>query len=128
MDFLAFLLKNINYLKLSYRYENTPVDSGINSQFAEHEDVIPSPGHAKNLKDRFINLEKEAQKVETSSSKMNYVPKKFTSSSPAAVTAAQASVENNETAPKRQPQSIKKVILNNYSRLNSNNYFFFYNR
>ncbi len=56
---------------------------------------------------------------------MNYVPKKFTSSSPAAVTAAQASAENNETAPKRQPQSIKKVILNNYSRFNSNDYFFF---
>jgi len=104
---LNLFINSVYYL----RYENQPVDSGINSQFAEDVDVIPGQGHAKNLKERFINLEKEAQKVETSSSKMNYVPKKFTSSSPAAVTAAQADSESPAAAapPKRQPQSIKKV-------------------
>lgn len=60
-------------------YESNPVDSCINSQFCE-EEVIPSAGHARNLKNKFLNLEKEAAKVETSSSKMNYKPKKFTSS------------------------------------------------
>lgn len=60
------------------RFESTPLESGLNAQFAE-EEVIPAAGNAKNLKNKFLNLEKEAAKVETSSSKMHYVPKKFTS-------------------------------------------------
>lgn len=55
-------------------------------------------------------MEKEASKVETSSSKMNYVPKKFTSSSPAAVTAAQANNENGSLK-KNGGTPIKKVFI-----------------
>lgn len=55
-------------------------------------------------------MEKEASKVETSSSKMNYVPKKFTSSSPAAVTAAQANNENGSLK-KNGATPIKKVFI-----------------
>lgn len=62
------------------RFESQPFDNNLNAQFVE-EDVIPSAGHAKSLKDKFLTLEKEASRVETASSKMTYVPKKFTSPS-----------------------------------------------
>jgi hypothetical protein len=75
------------------------VDSLINSQFCE-EEVIPSAGHARNLKAKFLNLEKEAAQVQTSSSKMNYKPKKFTS--------AAAPQSNVEVKAKEQAQ-VKRI-------------------
>lgn len=56
------------------------MESNVNAQFVE-EEIIPSSGNAKSLKDKFMSLEKEATRVETSSAKMTYVPKKFTAPS-----------------------------------------------
>lgn len=71
----------MNFLFLNEnRYESSPVESNINSQYNNEEEVIPSPGLAKQLKSKFQTFEKEATKVETSSSKLHYVPKKFTNS------------------------------------------------
>ena len=80
---------------ISNRFESQPVESNINALYCE-EEVIPSAGHAKSLKTKFLTLEKEASKVETSSSKMNYVPKKFTSATAPAT--AQKSQNNNSSA------------------------------
>jgi hypothetical protein len=94
----------MNFLCMKNRYESQPVESNLNIQFAE-EEVIPSPGHAKNLKDKFLNFEKEAQKVETSSSKMHYVPKKFTSvaqSKPSTATGPPSSSSSNPTVKPQQ--------------------------
>jgi hypothetical protein len=82
---------------LIYRYESNPVQSNINAQFSE-EDVIPSAGHAKNLKSKFLQLEQDANKIETSSAKMNYVPKKFTSYS------SSVPVEKTEKPLENQPK------------------------
>jgi len=71
-------------------YESTPVESNINTQYNNDEEVIPSPGYAKQLKSKFMTLEKEAAKIETSSSKITYVPKRFTSAQKPAAPAAAA--------------------------------------
>ena len=71
---------NYNFLIL-FRYESTPTESNINSQYNNEEEVIPSPGLAKQLKSKFQTFEKDANKIETSSSKLSYVPKRFTSAS-----------------------------------------------
>jgi hypothetical protein len=41
------------------------------------EEFAPTKGQAKSLKNRFIELEQDARRVETSSSKLKYVPKRF---------------------------------------------------
>ena len=41
------------------------------------EEIIPMKGQAKSLKNRFIELEQDAKKVETAASKIKYVPKRF---------------------------------------------------
>lgn len=41
------------------------------------EEVLPNKGQAQSLKNRFIELEQDALKVETASSKIRYVPKRF---------------------------------------------------
>lgn len=64
------------------------MESHVNAQLIE-EDIIPAAGNAKSLKDKFLTLEKEANKVETSSSKMTYVPKKFTAPSATSPTSKQ---------------------------------------
>lgn len=52
-----------------------------------------------------MNLEKEAAKIETSSSKMNYVPKKFTSSTSPAY-------QNKESKTVKQPPAKQVGKLN----------------
>jgi hypothetical protein len=68
-------------------------------------------GHASKLKDRFLTLEKENSKVETSSSKMNYVPKKFTSysTSPATPTSTTAPAGNPLSSSQQQQQPKPKA-------------------
>jgi hypothetical protein len=90
------------------KFESQPAESNINALYCE-EEVIPSAGHAKSLKSKFLNLEKEAAKVETSSSKMNYVPKKFTSATAPAKQATPSS--NNLEAKSNAPPP--KQNLNN---------------
>ncbi|CAF0868949.1 unnamed protein product [Didymodactylos carnosus] len=46
-------------------------------QYETNEDIIPTKGQAKNLKNRFVEYEQEAKKVETASSKVKYTPKRF---------------------------------------------------
>lgn len=41
------------------------------------EEIIPMKGQAKSLKNRFIELEQDAKKIETAASKIKYVPKRF---------------------------------------------------
>ena len=82
------------------------MDSTINAQFND-EEVIPSPGHAKNLKSKFLNFEKEAAKVETSSAKMNYVPKRFTSSNSSNNKGASPPPE---TPAQKTPAQVNKVF------------------
>jgi hypothetical protein len=79
----------ISIFELFKRFESQPMESNVNAQFIE-EDIIPSAGNAKSLKNKFLTLEKEATKIETSSSKMTYVPKKFTSPSAAPAGQSQA--------------------------------------
>ena len=98
------LEKTLNFLYLfKFRYESQPVESNINAQYNE-EDVIPSAGHAKELKSKFLNFEKEAAKVETSSSKMNYTPKKFTS--------ATSPLTNNSNGPSNNNANANKENIN----------------
>lgn len=80
------------------------MESNVNAQFIE-EDIIPAAGNAKSLKDKFLTLEKEASKVETASSKMTYVPKKFTapSSTPSTPPPAKTAAATQQPAkPKAQ--------------------------
>ena len=87
------------------RFESQPVESNINAHYAE-EEIIPPQGYAKNLKQKFLNLEKEAAKIETSSSKMNYVPKKFTSSTTPAY-------QNKEKSVKQPSKPVGKLNATN---------------
>ncbi|CAF4166681.1 unnamed protein product [Rotaria socialis] len=59
----------------------TPPHDGIslNEQYSTNEEVVSIKGQAKSLKNRFIALEQDALKVETASSKIKYVPKRFVS-------------------------------------------------
>jgi hypothetical protein len=43
----------------------------------QNEEIVSIKGQAKSLKNRFIALEQDALKVETASSKIKYVPKRF---------------------------------------------------
>jgi hypothetical protein len=67
---------------LVFSYESTPVESNINSQYNNDEEIIPAAGMAKQMKTKFQVLEKEKAQIETSSSKLNYTPKRFTSAAP----------------------------------------------
>jgi len=42
-----------------------------------NEEIVSIKGQAKSLKNRFIELEQDALKVETASSKIKYTPKRF---------------------------------------------------
>lgn len=57
----------------------TPPNDGINitEQYENNEEIVGIKGQTKSLKDRFIELEQGALKVETASSKLKYVPKRF---------------------------------------------------
>ncbi|CAF2825248.1 unnamed protein product [Rotaria sp. Silwood2] len=57
----------------------TPPYDGINisEQYANNEEIMSIKGQAKSLKNRFIEFEQDARKVETASSKIKYVPKRF---------------------------------------------------
>ncbi|CAF0809373.1 unnamed protein product [Brachionus calyciflorus] len=83
-------------------FESQPLESNINSHYVE-EEIIPSQGSAKNLKNKFLNLEKEAAKIETSSSKMNYVPKKFTSATKPTAEKTETTTTTKSAQPKPQP-------------------------
>jgi hypothetical protein len=69
-------------------------------------------GNANKLKDRFLTLEKEASKIETSSSKMNYVPKKFTSysTSPATPTSTVPPPNPISSSSQQQQQQTKSKV------------------
>lgn len=41
------------------------------------DEILPTKGQAQSLKNRFTELEQDAMKVETASSKIKYVPKRF---------------------------------------------------
>jgi len=41
------------------------------------DEILPTKGQAQSLKNRFTELEQDALKVETASSKIKYVPKRF---------------------------------------------------
>jgi hypothetical protein len=46
-------------------------------QYANNEEIVPTKGQAKSLKNRFVELEQDALKVETAASKIKYTPKRF---------------------------------------------------
>ncbi|CAF1050445.1 unnamed protein product [Didymodactylos carnosus] len=46
-------------------------------QYETNEDIIPTKGQAKNLKNRFVEYEQDAKKIETASSKVKHIPKRF---------------------------------------------------
>jgi hypothetical protein len=56
---------------------DTSSSSGITEQYENNEDIVPTKGQAQSLKNRFAELEKDALKVETSSAKIKYTPKRF---------------------------------------------------
>ena len=66
---------------LSSRKASTPPDtsssSGIAEQYNNNEEIVPTKGQAQSLKNRFVELEKDALKVETSAAKIKHVPKRF---------------------------------------------------
>ncbi len=51
--------------------------SGITEQYNNTEEIVPTKGQAQSLKNRFAEFEKDALKVETSSSKIKHTPKRF---------------------------------------------------
>jgi uncharacterized protein YktA (UPF0223 family) len=63
------------------RKSASPVDTSSSSGIADHyennEEIVPTKGQAQSLKNRFAEFEKDALKVETSSSKIKHVPKRF---------------------------------------------------
>ncbi len=59
-----------------FRKSLTPPDKNGNTPGYE-EEIVSIKGQAKSLKNRFIELEQDAMKVETASSKIKYVPKRF---------------------------------------------------
>jgi len=50
--------------------------------YQANEDIVPTKGQANLLKNRFVELEQDAKKVETASSKVKYVPKRFVDTPP----------------------------------------------
>ena len=59
----------------SFEAPTTSVD--ITDQYNNNEEIVPTKGQAQSLKNRFAELEKDALKVETASSKIKYIPKRF---------------------------------------------------
>ncbi|UJR21474.1 hypothetical protein I4U23_024558 [Adineta vaga] len=57
----------------------TPPNDGndVTDSSANNEEIISIKGQTNSLKNRFIELEQDAMKVETASSKIKYVPKRF---------------------------------------------------
>jgi hypothetical protein len=57
--------------------------TGESSTFHEYhhlnhdEEFVAIKGQAKTLKNRFVELEQDALKVETAASKIKYIPKRF---------------------------------------------------
>ncbi|CAF3382955.1 unnamed protein product [Rotaria sp. Silwood1] len=64
---------------INRRKSITPPYDGISitEQYTNNEEIMPIKGQAKSLKNRFIEFEQDARKIETSSSKIKYVPKRF---------------------------------------------------
>jgi len=50
--------------------------------YQSNEEIVPTKGQANLLKNRFVELEQDAKKVETASSKVKYVPKRFVDTPP----------------------------------------------
>lgn len=57
--------------------DSTNGSTSINDQYNNGEEIVPTKGQAQSLKNRFAELEKDALKVETASSKIKLVPKRF---------------------------------------------------
>ncbi len=49
----------------------------MTEQYANNEEIMPTKGQTNSLKNRFKELEQDALKVETASSKIKHVPKRF---------------------------------------------------
>ncbi len=62
-----------------FRKSLTPPNNHENlpEQDTNNEEFLLIKGQTKSLKNRFIELEQDALKVETASSKIKYVPKRF---------------------------------------------------
>ena len=75
--------KNIVFgILISIRKSASPPDierssSEIIEQYNNNEEFVPTKGQAQSLKNRFVELEKDALKVETASAKIKYTPKRF---------------------------------------------------
>ncbi len=57
--------------------DTSSISSGITEQYNNTEEIVPTKGQAQSLKSRFTEFEKDALKVETSSAKIKYTPKRF---------------------------------------------------
>ncbi|CAF3774387.1 unnamed protein product [Rotaria sordida] len=66
-------------LDTNRRKSITPPYDGISiiEQYSNNEEIMSIKGQAKSLKNRFIEFEQDARKIETASSKIKYVPKRF---------------------------------------------------
>ncbi|CAF1028400.1 unnamed protein product [Adineta steineri] len=53
--------------------------SSMTEHYTNNEEIVSIKGQTKSLKNRFVELEQDALKVETASSKIKYVPKRFVS-------------------------------------------------
>ncbi|CAF0923977.1 unnamed protein product [Adineta steineri] len=55
-----------------------PTDNlSMTEHYTNNEEIVSIKGQTKSLKNRFVELEQDALKVETASSKIKYVPKRF---------------------------------------------------
>jgi hypothetical protein len=54
----------------------TPPNDNGNAK-EQYDDIVSIKGQANSLKNRFVEFEQDALKVETASSKIKYVPKRF---------------------------------------------------
>lgn len=78
-DHRRFVFENLsigNIIEISFRKSLTPPETNGNTSRYD-EEIVSIKGQAQSLKNRFIELEQDAKKVETSSSKIKYVPKRF---------------------------------------------------
>lgn len=66
-------------IEIIFRKSVTPPNDSMNraEYLGNNEEIVSNKGQAKSLKNRFIELEQDARKVETASSKLKYTPKRF---------------------------------------------------
>ncbi|CAF1084727.1 unnamed protein product [Rotaria sordida] len=70
--------------------------SGIREQYNDSEEIVPTKGQAQSLKNRFVELEKDALKVETASSKVKHTPKRFVDKPAPKQTNVEPAVDSNK--------------------------------